>query len=741
MDRRSLACLVMIAACGPAAPQPQAPAPQPPPGGAEASQAAPTAPTAPQPPTAPSAPSTRPADAPSGEVARQIARLDDAREADRAVARLEELGDPRAIPALGDAWLQQGRPPRLLQVIVALARPLTPAEAATARLTAYAQAGRPARWDLALPIFSRALREVDEANPRSVDSAFKAADALGDARLAAAAPELIALAQRPATKKLVSAQIAAIRALGKLEGDRPRAVAALTAIVDRAPPPHSRRAPGAEDRQQRLERLERLELALTVTGAAINALAELRAESATGTLVLALYRYPQLLSQLRRALVASGPGAVPELRKVLRGQHAAVNQLFAAERLDRECDAGPGAPCRPLSAMDYYAAIALGGFHDATAVPELLAALRRPAAPAYSFDGDPGPSQHTAILDALRKIGAPAAAPPLRALWADRKQDLALRAAAIATYPFVAPPAPASAPRDATAAQELSKIAADNAAEDALRQEAATAYARLSRDPRGIATMQALAKRYLDASSDKRRAAERERPSAETADQIIEREKQQLEAAKVALLTMTKDPAASAEQIRAATDDVKRLEEDYKKDRLAHREKTAKYRELDRFAKAYLGFARMFQHHIARLEVAIRCKDELACYAAGLQLTTDDAARNVAPYIVDVAAWTGDEKRELAAAAVERAVLEIGRRGAGPKAPELTTALLDLLASDRRAVRQSVLLALPRIAPPPCPVCAEQLERAIELAVRRATHIDLAPEARVLHAYFAPRPR
>ena len=624
------------------------------------------------------------------------------------------------------------------------AQPAQPAQPAAQQQQPPAPAAPAARPEDApdgeIARLSRALAEVDEASPRSVDSALKAADAIGDARLAAAAPALIDLAQRPATKRLVAAQVAAIRALGKLEADRPRAAAALAAIVERAPPPHPRRARGDDQRQ----RTERRELALAVTGAAINALAELRAEAATGALVLAMYRYPELLAQLRRALVASGPGAALELRKILRGQHAAVNQLFAAERLDRECDDEAGAACQPVSAMDYYAAVALGGFYDPSAAPDLLAAIGRPAAPAYIFEGEPGPSQHLAILDALRKLGAPAAAPAVRALWADRKQELGTRAAAIATYPFVAPfvaPPAAPAPRDDAATQELGKIAADNAADDTLRQEAATAYARLSRDPRGIATLQALAKRYLDAAAGKRRAAERERPRAEAADQDLESGKQKLEAAKVDLIAMTKDPAASAKQIRDATAALKRLQEDFTNDRRAHREKTATHRELDRFATAYLGFARMFQYHIARLEVALRCKDDLACYATTLRLTTDEAAGKVAPYIKDVFAWTDDEKRELLDAASERAVLEIGRRGGQPAAQTLIPALLDQLASERRTVRQSVLLMLPRIARPPCPMCAEKLERAIEAATRKATHAELALEARLLHAYFAPRPR
>ena len=56
-------------------------------------------------------------------------KLDDPGQAERAVTELEQLGNPGAIPALGDAWRSQGKPVRLLQVIIGLARPLTPEEA------------------------------------------------------------------------------------------------------------------------------------------------------------------------------------------------------------------------------------------------------------------------------------------------------------------------------------------------------------------------------------------------------------------------------------------------------------------------------------------------------------------------------------------------------------------------------------------------------------------------------------
>src|SRR5687767_12118097 len=64
-------------------------------------------------------------------------KLDDPRDGERAVTELEQLGNPGAIPALGEAWKSQGKPVRLLQVIITLARPLTPEEAKAKFVTDY----------------------------------------------------------------------------------------------------------------------------------------------------------------------------------------------------------------------------------------------------------------------------------------------------------------------------------------------------------------------------------------------------------------------------------------------------------------------------------------------------------------------------------------------------------------------------------------------------------------------------
>src|SRR5262249_7639426 len=218
----------------------------------------------------------------------------------------------------------------------------------------------------------RALSEVDEANPRSVDSATKAADALGESRLPDGLDSLIELAQRPVTKKLIAAQVAAIRAIGKYSGESAKAAGALTKVIDKDPPQHPRTA---KDKDQARSLDEKYSLFLGITGAAINALGDLRVASSAKTLALSMFRTPELFTQIRRALVASGPTAADELRRVLAGTQPEVNQLFKDKHLDRYCGDKNEAPpdqCQSVSAMAFYPAVVLGDFYDPKSVPELL---------------------------------------------------------------------------------------------------------------------------------------------------------------------------------------------------------------------------------------------------------------------------------------------------------------------------------------------------------------------------------
>src|SRR6185436_2473074 len=117
-----------------------------------------------------------------------------------------------------------------------------------------------------------------------------------------------------------------------------------------------------------------------------------------------------------------------------------------------------------------------------------------------------------------------------------------------------------------------------------------------------------------------------------------------------------------------------------------------------------------------------------------LKTTADVVAGNVKPYISDLASWTDDEKQGLLEATIDRAMLEISKRG--PKAAKYTDALLDAAASETRLIRQAVLRALPKIAPLPCPTCVTKLDAAIKAGEGKATLGDLNIETTVLRNYF-----
>ena len=677
-------------------------------------------------------------------------KLSEPREAERAVQELEQLGDPSAIEALGNAWQQQGRPGRWLQVIISLARPLSPKEADKNNFTDYAANGRPEHWQAALPFLKKALAEVDETNPRSVDSAIKAAEALGEAKIPEGLEVLIELAHKPLTNKLINAQVAALRAIGKYSGDSARAAAALIKLVDKEPPPHPRTAAAKDQNRAALDEAYRRYLG--ATGAAINALAELRVPTAAKTLVIAMFRAPDLFSQIRRALVASGPSAADELRKVLGGTHPEVNQLFKDKRLGLYCGDRNDAPpdqCQKVSARTFYPAVVLGDFYDAKAVPELLEALKEPPAPVFFADDQPSPNtQYNAIFDALRKIGAADAAGPVHALWAGHgdagkpakaggkpagggEADLNTKLLAINAYAYLA--------RDDAGADELGKIAADNAADASLRQEAALAFARLANDAKDITVLQGLAQKYREAYGKKRAEADgKPKAAADAADAEFEKAKKAVAAAAALSEKASRDPNKSVDEIKAAAAAATKAQDDFKNvAKKAHRDAVAPYKAADMLAKQYRGFQRLFETHVARIEVAQRCKQDLACYAGTLKLTPDQAAANISRYVkeaTDPKQWTADDRVGLQEAAIERAMLELGKRGA--KASAYTETLLDAAKSDDRVVRQSILLALPKIAALPCKTCEAKLQAAIAAGAGKTSLADLNVETVMMRNYF-----
>ena len=137
----------------------------------------------------------------------------DGREWEDAVTKLDQLGDPKAIPALVKAWERQGKPSKILQVIINLARPLTKEQ----YLKVYYQDNqtRDAHWDDAFPALKMAIEEIDESKQFLVDQAIKAADALGDSGYAEGLPVLVSALKKTYGKNGLRAQISFIHAVGK----------------------------------------------------------------------------------------------------------------------------------------------------------------------------------------------------------------------------------------------------------------------------------------------------------------------------------------------------------------------------------------------------------------------------------------------------------------------------------------------------------------------------------------------
>lgn len=573
--------------------------------------------------------------------------------------------------------------------------------------------------DDALDEHRRALVDVDAANPRAVDRALMAAEALGEKRDATAIDALGALALRAPSVRLRAVQVAAIRALGRMSGDQTRASEALLKIVERELPPRPVGGMPAETYAMHLAAL----------GATINALAELGNPRAIAMLVPVVYRTPELMSQLRRAFASAPSIAAAEFRKVLRREHAAVEALVRDRLLDKYCgDRGDAQSCEAVSARDFYAAIVLGDVRDESAIDDLFAALKQPALPPYYVDDTPAPTtQHTAIFDALRKIASPSSAGSLRDLWSDPKIEAGLRTGAVGAYAF--------AVSDVAAIDAIWKIAADNTARDELRIEAATAYARLSRESKHIGGFLQLAKKYSAAAAKKRAAADKQAAVKRAADDELAKVRDAADAARAKLLATTQDQTTTADQIRAATEVAKQAQAAFKDAKAKHREKTAAYTSNDTAAKAYVGYARMFQTHVARVELAVRCADSIDCYASALRTTAADAVLQLRAHIPDVDTWSDDDKQGLVEAYVDRAALELRKR----KATTKLDALLDALASEDRVIREAILLALPRLAPTSCAACITKLDAALEAGKSKPYLAPLQVETQIVRNYLESR--
>jgi len=635
-----------------------------------------------------------------------MGKLNDSNEVERAVTELERLGEPVAIPALGKAWEKQGRPERILQVIIELSKPLTQEEA-KAQYKFNGKA-RPASWDKSLPILIKAIEEVDKDNPRSVESARLAAEALGEAKLDDALQALVKAAESSDAKPVRGQAILSLGVLGN-----PAAVPTLANIIREEFDPANP----------------------AMHGAAIIALGKIKSPTAVPVLIEAMYRLPFFFKQVRRSLVASGDTVHERIRGVLEGTDTEINTLFKEKKLDVYCgDVGkeqrPAADCAPVSAMDYYASIIAGDLYDPALVPALLKALAREQKPAYYVDDAPGPPSQNGVLDALRKIGSSDAAPAVLELLVNSK-DNNMRPMAAGVYSFVSRDG-AEKSGTTTGLDFLGKLVADTTTDFTLRLEAATAYARLASTAERIKILQDQAAQFADGSTKARATADGAPKAAlATAKAPYDLAKDALKKAKDAVARKGGEAKAPPEMIVAMAEAKTALDKITK----PYTEAKAKYDELDNKAKNYKASQRVFETHIARIEIALRCKSDPACLAGSLTAKFEDLKGGLEPYVNGLDTFSADEKSEIVAAQIERAMLDLGKLG--DKAVGQTDALLTAARSDDRLIRQSVLLALPKIAGKSCKDCGAKLDAAIAAGQGKTTLGDLNYETQVLRSYFA----
>jgi HEAT repeats/PBS lyase HEAT-like repeat len=635
-------------------------------------------------------------------------KLGNPSETERAVTELERLGEPVAIPALGKAWEKLGRPERILAVIIELSKPLTEKQAKDQYK--YNGKARPASWDKSLPILIKAIEEVDPANPRSVESARLAAEALGSAKLDDALEPLIKAANGSEAKPVRGQAILSLGELGN-----PGAVPTLANIIREDFDPQNP----------------------AMHGAAIIALGKIKSPTAVPVLVEAMYRLPFFFKQVRRALVASGPTVTDRIKGVLEGGDGDINTLFKDKKLDLYCgDVGkeqrPLADCSPVSAMDYYAAIIAGDLYDPSLVPALLKALARESKPAYYLDDAPGPPAQNGALDSLRKIGSPAAAQAVLDLAMSTK-DLNLQPMAIGVYSFVSTSG-AEKTGTTTGLDALSKMVADTTVDFTVRLESATAFARLARSVDRMKVLQDQVKQFESGTKDARAKADGAPKAALAAAQApYDLARADYKKANDAVSRAGGVKRAATELIVKTTETKTALDKVTK----PYNEAKAAYDAVDAKAKNYKASQRVFETHLARIEIAARCKDDAACYGGTLKAKFDDIKPKLAPYINGLDAFTQDEKDELLAAQIERAMLELGKMG--NKGVSQTDALLEAAKSTDRIVRQSVMLALPKIAGKSCKDCGVKLDAAIAAGENKTTLGNLNYETEVLRSYWGDK--
>jgi HEAT repeat protein len=579
-----------------------------------------------------------------------IEKLDDPGETQAAVTWLQRLKDPVAIKPLAKVWEERGRPERVLRVIIELAE--TP------------DAQGKTHWEEALPVLRKALEEFDVSDNRSIENAKMAADALGKAKDQASVESLVTVVNKSMPQLSAGQEVrrSAVAALGQF-GSETRAVDTLIAVITTDP----------KDQPVHL------------FAAAANALGETRSPKAVIPLIEAIYKIAPIYQQGRRAIIAIGKPAIPELIKVFQGEHTEINALAKKNDFNTDCkkEQGPESKCKAPSNLEFKSASLLGDLYAKEAVDVLTAGLKKEALPAFfQPNGAPGPTQHTAILDALRKINDPKAAAAVRAYWQDPNTDDMVRPMGIDVYSTLA--------TDTEALAALAKLIKDDGQEEQIRMAAGQAYGRLVRDTKDFEPLVYMVDRYKKEATKNDKEAQKIEPKFEQA----KKDKNQAKMDEIgAELSMAQGRAA-----------------------------------------AYRNFQRAFEQHLARAHAGVRCKEDPKCYAGILDESGDDIGKKMGEHVSDLAKWSPEEKNSLKIAAAERALLELIKLD--DKARPVMDTIMKHVESTDRIMRQGTLLVMVHAAQLPCDDCIKRLDEIIEKQKDESTLAQLSTETQAVRNYF-----
>jgi hypothetical protein len=401
-----------------------------------------------------------------------VDKLDDPKQVETAIQKLEQLRDPSAIKPLGAIWKKHNKWSRALRAIIVIARDPD------------AKISKGPAWADAVPFLEEAVKDYDPSDKRSVEDAVVACDALGEAKNPDSVAVLIEAANGPSAKTLPklsagqNVRIAALKALGAYGGNE-RAVDTLVSVLQVIDP-----------KTQLIQ----------LNAAAANALAASESPKALQPLLRALFEASPIYHQVRAAVTRIGKPAIPELVKIFEGKHAAINKFASEAGFASECEKeeGPDTRCQAPGNLQFKAASLLGDLRAREATAVLTAALGRPGRVAF-YDmatGNKGPSSHTAVLDALRKIGDPSSAAAVLAVAKDTTNDPTLRSIAVDVYSMLATDSV-----DMTWLAGMMKEVLTEAAAKDEAQAAAMAYARLVRSQGDLKPIQYLIDRYAGQAS------------------------------------------------------------------------------------------------------------------------------------------------------------------------------------------------------------------------------------------------